>query len=242
MMEYGIQLYSIRDLLKADYKKALETVAAQGYKLVETIVVPEVPAEDVAAWCKELGLKVSGTHTGAAWLTPENIEKTIADHKAMGCNLLIIPGHNISTKEKVDELVDIINTVQPILEKEGITLAFHNHSREFLPNEDGVITYDELLNRTTVKLEIDTYWAYNAKKDPVELMEQLKDRLMAIHIKDGDAEGHGYPLGMGTAPVKAVWQKAKELGVPMIVESETQTPDGPTEAQICIDFLKAQGE
>ena len=241
-MNYGIQLYSIRDLLKADYKAALECVAKLGYKMVETIVVDNATAEEVAAWCKELGLTVSGTHTGAAYLAPDVIEKTIADHKAMGCKLLIIPGHDISTKEKVDGLIDIINYAQPILEKEGITLAFHNHSREFLPNEDGVITYDELLNRTAVKLEIDTYWAYNAKKDPVELMEQLKDRLMAIHIKDGDAEGHGYPLGMGTAPVKAVWQKAKELGVPMIVESETQTPDGPTEAQICIDFLKAQGE
>lgn len=241
-MEYGIQLYSIRDLLRADYKAALETVAKQGYKMVETIVVPEVPAQQVGAWCKELGLKVSGTHTGAAYLTPDVLQKTIADHKAMDCNLLIIPGHDISTKEKVDGLIELINEVQPILEKEGITLAFHNHSREFLPNEDGQIVYDELLNRTGIKLELDTYWAYNAKQDPVALMDKLADRLVAIHIKDGNSEGHGYPLGMGTAPVKAVWQKAKEMGLPMIVESETQTPDGPTEAQICIDFLKAQGE
>jgi len=205
-------------------------------------VVPEVPAPQVGAWCKELGLKVSGTHTGAAYLTPDVLEKTIADHKAMGCNLLIIPGHDISTKEKVVGLINLINEVQPILEKEGITLAFHNNSREFLPNEDGQIVYDELLSRTSIKLELDTYWAYNAKQDPVALMDKLADRLVAIHIKDGNAEGHGYPLGMGTAPVKAVWQKAKEMGLPMIVESETQTPDGPTEAQICIDFLKAQGE
>lgn len=238
-MEYGIQLYSIRDYLKADYKAALECVAKLGYKMVETIVVDYATAEEVAAWCKELGLKVSGTHTGAAYLAPDKIEKTIADHKALGCNLLIIPGHDISTKEKVDELIEIINHVQPILAKEGITLAFHNHSREFMPNEDGQIVYDELRKRTNIKLELDTYWAYNAKQPVVQLMEELGDRLVAIHIKDGNNEGHGYPLGMGTAPVKDVYKKALEMNLPMIVESETQTPDGPTEARICIEYLKS---
>ena len=239
MMNYGIQLYSIRDLLKADYKAALECVAQLGYKMVETIVVDNATAEEVAAWCKELGLTVSGTHTHASFLAPDVIEKTIADHKTMGCNLLIIPGHDISTKEKVDELIEIINWAQPILEKEGITLAFHNHSREFLPNEDGQIVYDELRKRTKIKLELDTYWAYNAKQPVVELMEELGDRLIAIHVKDGDDQGHGYPLGMGTAPVKDVYKKAVEMKLPMIVESETQTPDGPTEAKICIEYLKS---
>ena len=239
IMNYGIQLYSIRDLLRTDYKAALECVAKLGYKMVETIVVDNATAEEVAAWCKELGLTVSGTHTGAAHLAPDVIKKTIANHKAMGCNLLIIPGHDISTKEKVDGLIDIINWAQPILEKEGITLAFHNHSREFIPNEDGQIVYDELRKRTSIKLELDTYWAYNAKQPVVELMEELKDRLIAIHVKDGNSEGHGYPLGMGTAPVKDVYKKAVEMKLPMIVESETQTPDGPTEAKICIEYLKS---
>ena len=89
---------------------------------------------------------------------------------------------------------------------------------------------------------IDTYWAFVGGNDPVEMMERLKDRLIFIHIKDGDPEGHGTPLGMGQAPCQAVYKKAVEMGVPMVVESETCTPDGPTEARICIEFLKAQEE
>ena len=237
-MEYGIQLYSVRDTLKQDYQATLKAVAKMGYKMVETIETENATAQQVAAWCKELGLTVSGTHTHAARLLPENIEKTIADHHTMGCDLLIIPGHDLSTAAKIDEFVKLVNEAQPILEKAGITLAFHNHSREFLPNEDGQIIYDELLSRTNMKLELDTYWAYHAKKDPVQLMESLSSRLVAIHIKDGDDEGKGYPLGKGTAPVKAVYRKAREMGLPMIVESETLTPDGATEARICIDYLK----
>lgn len=238
-MEYGLQLYSVRDVLKQDYQATLKAVAEMGYKMVELITVEGVAAETVAAWCKELGLTVSGTHTGAAALEAGALEKTIADHQAMGCKLLIIPGHDLRNAEKIDAFVALVNQAQPILEKAGITLAYHNHSHEFVPNEDGQIIYDELLARTSLKLELDTYWAYNAKKDVLALMDELKPRLVAIHLKDGDANGHGYPLGKGTAPVAAVREKAIALGLPMIVESETLTPDGPTEARECIDFLKS---
>lgn len=238
-MDYGLQLYSVRDVLFKDYKATLESVAAMGYKMVELITVEGTPAESVAQWCKELGLRVSGTHTGAAALEEQALEKTIADHLAMDCKLMIIPGHDLKTAAKIDAFVALVNKVQPILEKAGITLAYHNHSHEFVPNEDGQIIYDELLSRTQLKLELDTYWAYNAKKDVLALMDQLAPRLVAIHLKDGDENGHGYPLGQGTAPVKAVREKAIAMGLPMIVESETLTPDGLTEAKVCIDYLKS---
>ena len=89
-----------------------------------------------------------------------------------------------------------------------------------------------------MKLEIDTYWAYAAGKDPMALMEELKDRLFVIHIKDGFSDRKGMPLGRGTAPVKEVYKKAVEMGIPMVVESETLTPDGVTEAEICFRYLK----
>lgn len=238
-MEYGLQLYSVRDTLLKDYKATLDAVAAMGYKMVELIKVEGVAAETVAQWCGELGLRVSGTHTGAAALAEDALEKTIADHQAMGCKLLIIPGHDLKTAAKIDAFVELVNKVQPILDQAGITLAYHNHSHEFVPNEDGQIIYDELLSRTQMKLELDTYWAYNAKKDVLALMDQLAPRLVAIHLKDGDENGRGYPLGQGTAPVKAVREKAIAMGLPMIVESETLTPDGPTEAKVCINYLKS---
>lgn len=237
-MKYGIQLYSVRDTLAKDYYGTLKALADLDYKMVETITVPGVEAKDVYAWCRELGLTVSGTHTGAHALTEENIEKTIQDHLSMDCRLLIIPGHDLSTAAKVDAFVDLVNQAQPILEKAGIQLAYHNHSHEFFPNEDGQIIYHEILGRTKMKLELDTYWAFNAGKDPVFMLDRLAERIIAIHIKDGEEGGKGYPLGMGKAPVKAVYAKSREMHLPMIVESETLTPDGITEARICMEYLK----
>ncbi len=238
-MEYGLQMYSVRDITKDDLSGAIAKVAAIGYKRIEFAGFFGHSAEEVNAMLAANNVVVSGTHTGLAELL-DNYEATVAFHKAINNPVYIIPGHDLSTKEKLDKFIDDVNRLQPMLKAEGIEMAFHNHSREFLPNEDGIIVYDELVARTALKLEIDTYWAYAAGKDPVALMEALKDRLIFIHIKDGYQNGEGMPLGRGTAPVAAVYAKAVAMGIPMVVESETLTPDGITEAKICYDYLKTQ--
>lgn len=237
-MEYGIQMYSVRDITETNMEGALKALAEMGYKCVEFAGFFGIPAQSIKDMLDKYGLRVSGTHTG--WQeVAEHYEETLAYHKAIGNKTIIIPGADLSTKAKLDAFIDMLNEFQPKLAAEGIALGYHNHDHEFKPNEDGQIIYDEIVARTRVALEIDTYWVYAAGKDPVALMEQLKDRLPVIHIKDGLANREGRPLGLGTAPVKAVYSKAVELGVPMVVESETLQPDGLTEAKICIDYLKS---
>ena len=238
-MEYGLQMYSVRDITKEDLPGAIAKVAQMGYKLIEFAGFFGHSAEEVNKMLSDNGVTVSGTHTGLGELLTD-YEGTIAFHKAIKNPIYIIPGHDLSTKEKVDQFIEDVNRLQPMLKAEGIEMGFHNHSREFLPNEDGIIFYDELVSRTSLLLEIDTFWAYAADKDPIALMEQYKDRLRFIHIKDGYQNGEGKPLGQGTAPVADVYKKAVELGIPMVVESETLTPDGLTEAKICYDHLKSQ--
>ncbi|MDD3411586.1 MAG: hypothetical protein PHY12_12345, partial [Eubacteriales bacterium] len=99
---------------------------------------------------------------------------------------------------------------------------------------------EALIAYTAVQLEIDTFWVYAAGQNPVEWMQRLHDlhRLPVIHIKDGLASHEGKPLGLGTAPVAAVYAKALELNVPMVVESETLTPSGADEARVCMAYLK----
>lgn len=237
-MEYGIQLYSVRDLTEKNMDEALRQVSELGYKFVEFAGFFGIPAEEIKAMLEKYGLKVSGTHTGWREIA-DHFEETVAYHKAIGNKNIIIPGGDFSDQTKLDALIDMINEFQPKLAAEGITLGYHNHHKEFLPNKDGSNIEDQLIYRTNVMLEIDTYWAYVGMKNPVALLERLKDRVKVIHIKDGDAEGNGTPLGMGTAPVADVYAKAIEMGLPMVVESETCKPDGMTEAKICIEYLKS---
>ena len=74
--------------------------------------------------------------------------------------------------------------------------------------------------------------------NPIMLLDRVKDRLEFIHIKDGTADGRGYPLGKGCAPLEEIYGYALNNGIPLIVESETCEPDGITEAEICINYLK----
>ena len=237
-MDYGIQLYSIRDLTEKDLDTGLRLMSEQGYRMVEFAGFFGHSAADVKAMLDKYNLVVSGTHTH--WQeVAEHFEETVAYHKAIGNKNIIVPGCDLSSQEKLDTFVAMANEFQPRLAAEGIRFGYHNHAHEFRPNADGSMIYDQIVERTHLDLEIDTYWAYVGKKDPVKMMEELKDRLTFIHIKDGDPEGNGTPLGMGTAPVADVYAKALAMGIPMVVESETCNPDGPTEAKICIEYLRS---
>ncbi len=237
-MEYGIQMYGVRDVTSVDLDKALRQVSELGYKFVEFAGFFGHSAEEVKAMLDKYGLKVSSTHTGWKEIA-DNFEETVAYHKTIGNKNIIIPGADLSDQQKLDEFIAFANKYQPLLAKEGITLGYHNHSHEFIPNKDGSMIHDQLVCRTNLLIQIDIYWAYVGKVNPVLLMERLKDRLHFIHIKDGFADGNGKPLGQGTAPTKACYQKAVEFGIPMVVESETCNPTGMAEAKICIEYLKS---
>ena len=239
-MDYGIQLYSVRDITGKDLRTALKKMADIGYKYVEFAGFFGHSAEEVKAWLDEYGLKVSSTHTGLKELL-DDFEGTVAYHKIIGNKNIIIPGHDLSTQAKIDEFVEQVNAIIPRLEKEGITLGYHNHSHEFQPNQDGTMVHEQLVLRTKLKIEVDTYWFFNAAGFSARgIMERLKDRMDFIHIKDGFKGGEGMPLGKGEAPLRDVYDCAKENNMLMIVESESLKPDGVTEAQICYDWLKSQ--
>ena len=185
-------------------------------------------------------MEVSSTHTGVQELTDDVIGETIRYHKRRGNRLMIIPGGDLDDQKKLDDFIALTAKAQARLADEGIRLGYHNHAHEFKPNADGSRILEQLEERTRLDLEIDTYWAFVGGRDPLEMMERLKERVSIIHIKDGMADGNGTPLGMGQAPAAAVYRKAVELGDRLIVESETCQPSGLEEARVCMDFLKAQ--
>lgn len=237
-MKYGIQLYGLRDITSKDMEGALRAVSEIGYSYVEFAGFFGHSSKEIVDMLTKYNLEVSGTHTGWQELLPENYTETVKYHKEIGNKNIIIPGADLSTKEKLDEFIDFINETAPKLKQDGIELHYHNHSREFITTDYGVMTHSELEKRTGIKFEIDTYWAFHAGKDPIEVLNRLRDRIDVIHIKDGMADGSGKPLGQGEAPVKKVYECAKTFGMLMVVESETLTPDGATEARVCFEHLK----
>ena len=244
-MEYGLQLFSLRDVAEGDFDRALGVAAELGFTSVEPAGFFGNAPEAVVAMLQKYGLGVPTTHTGLRELT-ENFDGVIEMHKAIGCNKMIFSTSKFKTKAQLEDTLKTVLHFQEKLKKEGMELLFHNHIPEFLPNEDGQIFFEELWKRTDLCFELDTFWAYNAGLDPVELMERIRDRLRFVHLKDGipkdlsnpGGTGRGMALGEGEAPVAAVRKKAMEMGLPMIVESGDCFPTGPEEVARCMSYLK----
>ncbi len=237
-MNYGLQLYSVRDVAEKDIELAMKEVSQMGYSFVEFAGFQGKTPEEIKELLVKYNLGVSGTHTGVDQLTDENFDETVRAHKVIGCENIIIPGTDLSTKEAVDSFIDRVNVLIPRLKEQGLRLHYHNHSKEFEPNEDGVIPEYELFNRTDIGLEIDTYWAFNAGKDPLQVLDEFKGRVSVIHLKDGVKGGKGLSLGQGDANASAVRKKAIEQGLAIVVESEGLDPNGIEEVRRCIEFLK----
>lgn len=251
-MEYGIQMFSVRDVSGESLREALRTVAELGYRFVEFAGFYNHPADEVRGWLDEFGLICSGTHTGTDGIAPDRIDETIAYHKTIGCDNLIVPGAKWDTPEQMEENIALLNAAQKKLAENGIALGYHNHSGEFFQTPYGKVIEDELLARTNVELEVDTFWAFNAGLDPVEFLEAHKDRIRVIHLKDGIPSSpenknydhvhdhvQGKALGEGEAPVVRVRDWAIRNGVRMVVESEGLKPTGPEEVARCIRYLRS---
>lgn len=240
----GIQLFSVRDCMQEDFEGTLKIISELGYTSVEFAGFFDHTAEQVNEILKKYNLTVSGAHASFDALV-DNYDETVAFHKAIGNKYYIIPGYPLNSQEKLDRFVELANPICEKLAKDGITLVWHNHAKEFELLENGEVIYEQLIYRTNIKFEIDTYWAFIAMKNPIGLCERLGDRVIFAHIKDGlvnkdgDPHSNGRPLGLGDAPVADVVAYVKSKGIPMIVESETQTPSGPEEAKICIEYLRS---
>lgn len=236
-MKYGIQMYSLRDMTNADLDGALRAVSEMGYRYVEFAGFFGHSAEEVRNMLLRYNLECIGTHSGLADLT-DNFDATVRFHKTIGNKNYIIPGHDLGTRQKLDSFIETVNEIAPRLRAEGIELGYHNHSGEFVDKPEGYQIHKELEERCDCFFELDTYWAYVAKLDPIETMTRLKDRIRLIHLKDGTPDGHGCSLGRGGAPVAAVRAKAIEYGFGIVVESEGCDPTGKEEVERCIDYLK----
>ena len=150
-MNYGLQLYSVRDSASVDMDKTLREVAAMGYEFVEFAGFFDHPAEKIREMLEKYNLRASGTHSSASGITPENIEESIRYHKIIGCENYIIPGADLKTGKKLSNFIALVNEAIPVFEAEGMKLHFHNHFSEFQPNEDGRYAHYELEKKTKRK-------------------------------------------------------------------------------------------
>ena len=209
----GLQLYSVRGDMEADFAGTLKKVKDMGYDGVEFAGLFGNSPEQIKAWCAELGLNPISAHVPLADMLAD-IDKVISDYKTIGCQYLVVPYVTEERRpggEKFMQMIEEIRTIGQKVKEAGMVLLYHNHDFEFKKTESGEFGLDYLYANVSADLlqtELDQCWVKYAGQDPVAYLEKYSGRSPVVHLKDfhveGKQEGDPYALiGLNEGEKKA---------------------------------------
>lgn len=192
-IKVGLQLYSVRDLMKENPVLTLEKVASIGYKNIEV-------ANHDAANEFGVGFGVSsaqlneifgrfGSQVVSAHIWPfneANCEKVIEYNQQIGNHYIVHPIDFFENEDDVLKKCEFYSKMGEICRREGMKYLYHNHYMEF-QQFNGKPVLEIIRDNTdpqAVNFELDTFWTMRAGLDPVEVMKEFGSRIKLVHQKD----------------------------------------------------------
>ncbi|HVN20694.1 MAG TPA: TIM barrel protein [Dongiaceae bacterium] len=244
----GVQLYTVRELMKNDFEGTIAKVAQVGYKEVEFAGYFGRTADQVNDVLKKNGLKAPSTHVQYDELD-DKFPSVIDYSKKIGLEYIICPWIPEEARKNPDiwkQASEKFNKCGEQTKAAGMGFGYHNHWFEFLP-VNGKKPYDELLamcDPNLVKMEMDLCWITAAGSDPVEYFEKYPGRFALVHVKDikkmpkvsqGGSQDFGSSLkeltevGSGIIDWKRIFQHADQAGIKHYIV-EHDYPQHPIES------------
>lgn len=245
----GLQLYTVREDCAKDFPGTVLKVAQLGYEGVELAGDGGLSAKDLKFLMAECGLEIAGSHSPFDALRNE-LDRVIEFNQTVGNKRVVCPylPQPIQDKGKpgYQEAACVLYGVAQKLREVGLSLSYHNHSFEFVPDGDGYLL-DTLLEQTApagVLAEIDTYWVRHGGADPVEYVRKFSGRIELLHIKDmapGSERGFA-EVGAGILDWDGIFAAAEAAGVAWYIVEQDLCPGPPLEsAKKSLEYLKARG-
>ena len=201
----GLQLYTVRELIKQDFDGTIAGVAKIGYKEVEFAGYFGKTPKEVRATLDKNGLTSPSAHHpmdappaehGKMPDLTDNLQEIIDGAHVIGQKFLVCPYLDAKsrTADGYKRLAESCNRVGAATKKAGIQFAYHNHSFEFekVDGLDGRLPFDYLLTETDpklVKIEMDLCWITVAGQDPIAYFNKYPGRFPLVHVKDWSKEG-----------------------------------------------------
>jgi sugar phosphate isomerase/epimerase len=219
----GLQLYSVRDDMKADPLGTLKKLSGMGYKYVEHADYVNrkfygFSASEFRKILDGLGLKMPSGHTV---FTSKHWDE--------------------SRKDFTDAWKYTIEDAATCGQKSGMKFGYHNHDFEFSQKLDGQQVFDLILSNTDPKLvmqQLDIGNMYNGGADALDIVKKYPGRFESWHIKDeikaagGNEKYESTLLGQGIVPVKDILAIAKSTAGPthLIIEQESYQGKTPLDS------------
>ncbi|MGH9652165.1 MAG: sugar phosphate isomerase/epimerase family protein [Bryobacteraceae bacterium] len=228
----GVQLYTVREIIKNNPLQVLESIRKIGYREVEAIYAT-LPITWSAI--QQAHLKAVSVHGSEA-----DFEQTanLKRLKQRGFSYIVRPGLPINQGAAVIKRVaKTMNQLGKQARSEGLTLCYHTHAQAFKPI-NGTPAVDILMNETHkeyLQLELDVFWVSVAGHNPADVLKKFSGRVPLIHLKD---KARGIPaqynqhvpptafkaVGSGVIDFPAVLKAADSAGVKHYIVEQDQTP------------------
>jgi len=248
--EIGIQLYSVREDMKADPRATVIKVGEMGYSFVETAGYADgkfygMDPMEFKALVEENNMKFLGSHTGKDLPDSSNYEQVmawwdtcIAAHKAAGVEYIVQPWMGKAGYESIGGLKAFCVYFEKVGEKcnaQGIRFGYHNHAKEFA-QLDSITIYDFMLQNTDpakVMFQMDLYWVVEGGANPVVYFEKYPGRFELWHVKDKEEIG-----ASGKIDFAAIYAHKEKSGMKrQIVEVERYNYPPLESIKMSLDFL-----
>jgi len=227
----GVQLYTVRDLMKSDFEGTIAKVAQIGYKEVEFAGYFGRTGKQVREVLDKNGLKAPSTHVQYDELD-EKFPSVIETSKEIGLEYIVCPWIPEELRKSPDiwkQASEKFNKCGEQSKSAGMQFGYHNHWFEFLPT-NGKLPYDELLalcDAKLVKMELDLCWITVTGTDPVKYFERHPGRFPLVHVKDvktlpkissGGAQNFGdtvdlTEVGSGIIDWKRIFAHSEQAGI-----------------------------
>jgi sugar phosphate isomerase/epimerase len=221
----GLELYTVRDLLKKDFEGTIAKVAKIGYKEVELAGylndLPNVnpPVKRVREILDSNGLSAPSSHVSYNMLSAENWPKVIAASEVLGHKYIVNPSIDrelTKTSDGWKKAAATFNWAGNECIRSNIQFGYHNHTEEFKALPEGKLPYDILLSECDpklVKMELDLGWAHEAHADPLAYFQKYPGRFPLVHVKDFDQHDKMTEVGSGVINWKAIFAKSELAGI-----------------------------
>ena len=243
LKKIGVQLYTVRQALEADFEGTLERLAAIGYREVEFAWNRGVSPASTRAALGRCGLTAPSAHCSTADLGP-GWGATVSMAHTLGIEYLVLAEIDDAQHAGLDDYrgwAERFNQLGRKAKAAGFRFAYHNHAVEFaLIN--GQRPYDLLLEGTdpsAVAFEMDIFWTLEGGGDPLAYFAKWPGRFPLLHVKGRAADGRMVDVGAGAVDWPAIFSERKEAGVRHLFVEHDEPADAFASVTASYEYLRA---
>ncbi|WP_116047399.1 sugar phosphate isomerase/epimerase family protein [Amycolatopsis palatopharyngis] len=232
----GIQLYTLRNDLRADLEGTLEALADIGYRNVELAGTYGRSVQEFRGLLDRYGLRAVSAHVG---FDGADLDALIADAKVLGYHYADCAYANYGSIAEWRDFATRLDKAGEAFRKAGIKYGYHNHAHEF-QKIDGVRPFDviaEVTSRHNVHFEYDLYWLVEGGIDPVEQYYREFGRVRQFHVKDRKPGGGFADLGTGTIDFGEIFRDTRRGHVSHFIVEHDQPTDALNTAEVGYKYL-----